>query len=199
MRHIVSVLVLLLVASFAYAAPDRTGKFDAGFNVSGIIPTEDGADNSVYVGGNLAYGLNEWLAVGFEAGFSEIETESADNVALGDLNALPVMGDVIFRLPTESPVQPYGVVGLGVIFFDFDESRTLQSLGLKVDVDDAFAVKTGIGIDWFVNDSWALNLEGSYVFSEADAELLVLGTSLATDSIDTDYWMIGGGVKYLFN
>ena len=58
--------VLMFVGSLAYAAPDRTGKWDVGVDVSGAIPTDNDIDAGVQVSGSVDYGVSQWLALGFE-------------------------------------------------------------------------------------------------------------------------------------
>lgn len=197
------VLALLLAPLAVYAAPDRTGKWDVGVNVSGLLPDESDADNTVFVGGSLAYGLTEWLAVGAEIGWAETEIEERLSTGVivnyGDLSTIPVLADLILRVPLkDSSFVPYGKVGLGAAFYDFDESALLTTNGISVDVDTSFAAKLGIGLDWFLNDDWVLNLEASHTFADADATYRTTSGVSATGEVDTDYWLIGGGLKYVF-
>jgi hypothetical protein len=187
-------LIALCVSNNAYAAmtSDRVGKWDIGVNVSGAIPTDSDVDSAAYVGGSLSYGVQDWLALGAEAGWAQFG-ESAPGINL-DENAVPIFGDIIFRYPTSSEWKPYAIIGLGVIVWNIDSNIS----GLNVDVDTAFAAKFGGGVDYFMNDNWALNFEFSYVTSSADATATFNGAT-ATASGDTDYWMVGGGVKYLFS
>ncbi len=189
-----ALLALIVCASAAYAAPDRTGKFDMGVNVSGAIPDDDSVDGTAYVGGSLAYGVTNWLALGAEAGWAQFD-ESDAGITLEE-TAVPIMGDIILRVPMESQFQPYAIVGLGAIVWNVDHNVP----NLDVEVDTAFAAKFGGGFDWFINDNWILNFEGSYVTSDADltARNTVTGASV-TVSGETDYWMVGGGLKYLFS
>ncbi len=188
-------MFVVLTAQYAYAAPDRAGKMDIGLNVSGVIPDADEVDGTVYVGGTAAYGVTNWLALGVESGWAQFD-ESDSGIELEE-TAIPLLGDIIVRVPLEeSPVQPYAIVGLGVIFWDVDDNVA----NLEADVDTAFAAKFGIGLDWFINSNWILNFEGSYLTSDADVTVrnTTTGASVSGEG-QTDYWMIGGGLKYLFS
>ncbi len=187
-------LALMISATAAFAVPDRTGKWDVGVNVSGAIPDDDTVDGTVYVGGSLAYGVTNWLALGFESGWMQFD-ENDSGIELEE-TAVPILGDIILRVPMESQIQPYGIVGLGAIVWNVDDNVA----NVEADVDTAFAAKFGGGIDWFINDNWILNFEGSYVTSDADATVrnTVTGASISVDG-ETDYWMVGGGLKYLFS
>lgn len=184
-------MLAAVFASSAYAAPNRTHKLDVGVNVSGAIPDDSEVDGTVYVGGSASYGLCEWFAIGVSSGWAEFE-ESEGPFSF-DETAIPLFGDLIFRIPMDNQIQPYGVIGLGVIFWNVDTNIP----GLNVDVDDAFAAKFGGGVDWFVNDNWIVNFEFAYVTSDADATATFNGAS-ATANGETDFWMVGGGLKYLF-
>ena len=187
-------LAALCATSNAYAAftGDRVGKWDIGVNVSGAIPTDGDVDSAAYIGGSLSYGVQEWFALGFEAGWAGFgESDAGINV---DEDAVPIFGDLIFRFPTSSEWKPYAIVGLGVIVWNVDSNIP----GLDLEIDTAFAAKFGGGVDYFVNDNWALNFEFSYVTSDADATATLNGTSVSASG-STDYWMVGGGLKYLFS
>lgn len=190
------VLCLAIISTASFAAPSRLGKLEGGVNVSGILPDED-IDDTTYVGGTLNYGLYEWLAIGGEVGWSDSNID-IDGINLGDLSAVPVLANAIFRFQNESQVVPYGKVGAGVIFFNFDESSLLNTLNIDIDVDDAFAIKIAGGFDWFLNDNTAVNFEIGYLFSEADISGSLAGTSLGNDKINTDHLIIGGGLKFIF-
>lgn len=207
------VFAALLVSTSAFAVPNRVGKSEIGINVSALEPSLDDADTSVFIGGNYAYGVNEWLAIGVESGWAESDVDPDDTVSV-----VPLLADIIFRVPmtAEQPIAPYGVVGLGVNFWDYSVgsgtiaalNSALASIGsatrvtsLTVDPDPTFAAKIGGGFDWFINEHWAVNFEASYTISDFEGDTSVSSTGGAFPiSIDEDgdYWMVGGGLKYQF-
>ncbi len=186
--------LFLLAAQCAFAASDRVGKTDIGFNASGAIPTDGNIDNAVYLGGSISEGVTDWIALGFEGGWAGFsESDSGIDV---DENAFPMFGDIIVRIPNQNDWKPYGVVGLGAIFWDVKSNVS----NVDVKIDTGFAAKFGGGVDWFVNENWMVNFEASYVISNSNvsATNTTTGASITVDS-DTDYWMVGGGIKYLFS
>jgi opacity protein-like surface antigen len=211
MRKLILTLAMLALATAAvYAAPDRTGKIDVGVNVSGAISTDNDIQSTAYVGGNIAYGINKWVAIGFEGGRQK---HGSDNVSDGgttifgpDFAAIPLFGDIIVRMPIENQqVTPYGIIGLGTVLWDVD-SASFNSAGVggtvETKVGSSIAVKVGGGFDWFINDNWVVNFESAYVFDRPDvtATASINGISAsAIDQVKLDYWTIGGGVKYLFD
>lgn len=204
-------LMFVLFGSVAYASPDRGGRLDVGVNFSAVFPqdeanppTEIGEnDDSWHVGGTLAYGLNQWLAIGVESGWFETDIND-DTRALGfeDFGTstnIPLFGDVIVRVPIQDqPINPYFVLGLGMIFRDFEESDHITAIGYQLEVDSSFAVKLGGGFDWFFNEHWALNFEAAYVISDTSTTSTAFGVSSTLDNVNADYWTIGGGLKFLF-
>lgn len=209
MRKYVLVMIgfLVLSSAQAYAAPDRVGKFDAGISIAGAISTDSDINSAFFIGGNIAYGINQWVAIGFSGGWQEHGTDDA--TILGetfpgpDISGVPLFGDIIIRIPIEDqPFTPYGIVGIGTVLWDADESISSPSAILvQTEIKDAIAVKVGGGIDWFVNESWIVNFEAYYVFSQPDAEITVSVPGFSateSDELDLDYWTVGGGIKYLF-
>src|SRR3989338_284429 len=99
------ILAFLMMPITVYAAPDRTGKLDAGVNVSGAIQTDSDLDSTIYVGGTLAYGVSPWLALGVESGWmesgAELDLGNGLKVEAGDLTGIPLFGDIIVRVPIE--------------------------------------------------------------------------------------------------
>ena len=209
MKRIGLALILGMVfstAAFAYNAPDRTGKFDAGFNVSGVFPNEDSASDTAYVGGSLDYGINPEWALGFQAGWASMGMK-AHNVAgnvisVGDADVIPILANLTYRIPVSSnPVSPYVTYGLGGVIAKHSGNRDLDTNQLSATGSDGFAMKFAGGVDWFVNDSgnWILNLEGGYMWTDASLDIHRFSDGSQVDSKDLDYWYIGGGVKYLFS
>jgi opacity protein-like surface antigen len=169
-----------------WAAPTRMGQWDAGVNVSAALSGESDIDDTAFIGGNLSYGVTDWIGLGGEVGWHDRDTHD------DDLSAVPILFDVLVRVPTpDQPVVPYGIVGLGAIVWDYDRDD-FSVTDLDDDVDSSFAVKAGGGVDYFLNEDWIVNGEVSYVFTDEDIE--VTGGSRS----DLDYWLVGGGLKYLF-
>ena len=197
-KGIVMMFAALLCAPAVFAAPEEmTGKTD--LTVDGFADiykdsSQDAALNLMY---RLAYNVNDNFAVGVESGYYFDSKSSIGGINLGDLNGIPLFGDLIVRFPNQSSVEPYGVLALGAIFWNFDESSLVKSAGVTASVDTGFAAKLAGGVDWFMNDHWAVNVEGGYIFSNATATVSGGGASIS-DKSDMDHWVVGGGLKYVF-
>lgn len=161
---------------------DRTGRNDFGIQVAGALDG-DNVDDSLYLGAAFSHGVNPWLGLGIEGGWQETDFDITDD---NDLSIVTVFGDIILRghVP-DWALQPYGVVGLGVLAAYTDTTS---------DNDDeyAFAAKFGVGLDWFINANWILNFEVAYIATGAEIDA---GT---TDTSNLDQWRIGAGLKYAF-
>ena len=195
--------ILFMSSTCVFAMSDRAGKVDVGFEIGGLLADSGSLDDGAYFGGSVAYGVNDWFALGVEGGYEDAGTNFVIGSTTHDakISRIPLFVDLIFRCNrfTDSNFIPYGVVGLGALFTDVHGFGTLTSANLKLDVDNSFAAKFGLGVDWFINDRWILNFEASYVWASGDANVKNLSNGETVDSANMDYWMIGGGAKYLFD
>ncbi len=204
MRTAAMIVGALLVSStFALAMPDRTEKTDIGFQIGGLIPDSNQMNSEMYIGGSASYGITDWFALGIETGYGDARNKFAVGPTQYNthLSHIPLFFDMIFRYTkmTDYNVVPYGVFGLGGVFFDVHGQGTLNDANLKLDVSNSFAIKLGAGADWFFNENWALNFEASYVWVDDDAKIRDLGTGNAVDTAGLDYWTVEGAIKYVFD
>ena len=157
---------------------------DVGVSVSGAMSGEDFVDNNALYTGSVSYGINDWLALGAEAGWWDSSFHD------DDLTAVPIFADIILRVPNPSMVEPYGILGLGSVIWNVDDTA---GNSLQDDVNASFAAKLGGGVDVFLNNNWAVFGEVAYVFSNDDLQRVS-----DPDQTDLDYWTAGGGLKFVF-
>lgn len=160
---------------------NRAGRNQIGLDLAGAIVDKDISD-ALYVGGDWSYGVNDWFAIGAEAGWEGTDFDFGDE----DLDIVTVFGDLIARgsVPGWAAV-PYGVIGFGVLHASSDVEN--------FDSDDtSFAMKFGAGLDWFLTRNWLLNFEVAYIATGGDLP----ASNGVTE--DLDHWRIGGGLKYAF-
>ena len=188
-----------------YAAPDHTGQWDMGIKVGGILPSNAGGGNTGFLGGEFAYGINEWAAAGLSTGWTDAKL-SVDNgrgakINGGKFGALPIFADLIFRVPTPihyDYLSPYAVLGLGTLITRNLTTQDLAGNNLASHLEHSIAFKLGAGLDWFMNSNWIMNFEMNYVFSGVKVDIINNSTHAAVDSTDLDHFYIGVGAKYLF-
>lgn len=172
----------------AYATPvnpayDRNGRNDFGFQAGGALTNDGAVDDSLYAGLQASRGLNSWLALGIEGGWQEADFDLTNDE---DLTMITVFGDIIGRLNLpDSPLVPYGVVGLGALHAYADTTS-------DNDDETAFAAKLGGGVDLFLSPNWIVNFEAAYIATGADIQ----GDSGLTE--DLDHWRAVAGLKYAF-
>ena len=189
-------LALVFVLSLVFALPVSAGVTLDNVNVvarSGFgFPSEDlvDIDNGSVVEGAVLYEVNKNVSAGVQFGWEEYDVE-----LLGDATLLPLLGIVEVRPNGEREVQPYAKAGIGVTFVDFDNSALLKAFGAPgIDVDDAFTVEVGGGIDVAISENVALNFEATYSWAESDAQF---GSGPAVD-VDLDRAKVLAGLRYSF-
>ncbi len=192
-------VLFLSGANFVFAREVENGKWEVSLQSGGVFPKDDDIDSTLYIGGRAIQEFNKYLGVGVESGWMSWE-DSTNGVHYGDIRAFPLLADVVLKYPipaTENTVVPYAIAGVGVVFWDYDEDDILTRNGITVDSDTTFAARLGGGIDYFVNDQWAVFVEGSYLFSEYEADIKAAGLVIA-GTVDTDAAFVTGGIKYRF-
>ena len=205
-KYWIIALAALCVTSTTWAspAPDREGVADVGLHIWGILPSDSAIDTNVYVGGSVAYGINPNWALGLESGYFQTNADlniAVANVSgdIGDLQGVPLFFDIIYRhTASGGPVTPYTVLGLGAVFWRFDENTTVREANSGVDADPSFAAKLGLGVDWFLTDNVIFNFEGSYVWTPEEITT-DNNTGTTVDKSDLNYFTLGGGIKYAFS
>lgn len=201
MRKLMVLCLGLVVGCFAGSAlaEDLAGRFSVGVVGGGVYPKDSETDSSFYAGGQSTYGINEYIAVGGEVGYSSWGVEEG-GIDYGEVRAVPLLADLYLRYPIEvgkNKLVPYVVGGLGVVFYDYKESSFLKQYGVTVNIDPSFALKLGGGIEYFLTKNIALGAEGSYIWSEADVSVSGAG-AVASSSTDTNALIVAAGVKYYF-
>lgn len=192
-------LAMVCAGSVVCAEEDLTGKLSVGVASGGIFFEDEDLDGTWYIGGNAAYGVHKYLAVGAESGYFSTEDEE-DGIEYGDLRAVLLLADLYLRYPVElagKTVMPYAIGGIGIIFWDYEESSLVEDAGMSLDLDPELGIKAGAGCDYFLTENIALNIESSYVWSDADATIGAFG-AYQEETVEMDYWSVNGGLKYYF-
>ena len=180
------VALCISASSFAYAAgqgeslaPDRVGKWDLGLGIAAGM--NDSVDDAAFFYGQISYGVTPYIGLGVEAGWQEADGATGESIGV-----VPVMADIIIRVPTVSEaIVPYGILGLG-------GAGVYATLDNRDDKDDtAFAWKLGAGADYFINQNWIFNFEFAYWSADVNLPTTSVGDEF-------DWWTVGISLKYVF-
>jgi outer membrane protein W len=104
-------------------------------------------------------------------------------------------------------IVPYASLGGGYYFLEIDEKSELRALwassGVAIDleIDDAFFAHVGGGVDIFVTDHIALNIDAKFAWAQADIdETRITATTSQTlgGTMDLNGAFFGAGFKFFF-
>jgi opacity protein-like surface antigen len=152
--------------------------------------TEPIANNQVEFNPGFRFGigfggeLTDWLAAELQSGFhyNSIDTISGATSSSGNLYQVPIMANVIFKLPNKSRFVPRAGAGVGTYWEVLDASNlTLGSTTLSGTENTwTFGYQAFAGVAYFFREDMSLGL--NYHYGVAD------GPSWSTGS--------GGNVKF---
>jgi hypothetical protein len=174
--------LLVALAIVAWGAPSLLGQAD----------TDTSAEFSAY--GGAAFGIGSHAAVGggsaivtpyvifmLDVGFMPFGnntlrnyhgTVAAQNSRLYDFSVVSHI-----RIPLRSPIEPYGIVGGGLLHNTYDSTvRNAGVVTVSRKTDDNFGFHTGGGLRYYVRSNWGVRAEyrvtiSNQVFSRVFAGL----------------------------
>ena len=208
------VAALMLVVSQVSFAQDMEGRLGLGARVSYVNFTDDDytvygvkvdvePDESIMYGVNLTYFIQNYLSLELSVDYTETDVDlkalglSGD---AGDFESIPVLLSLRAHLDTNTKVSPYLLVGVGYFFNDIDQNdSTIEFIygpGADVDLDDSFGFHVGGGVEVFVSENVAVNLDLKYICTEVEADVNVAG--FTDEDLDMDSFVAGLGIKYYF-
>ncbi len=215
----VLVLVFFLSSSLAYAE-DMAGKFGVGANwfyylsnndewnvldVFGVddIENEETAEvfnlHASYCLPDITDPVNLNVVLDYERISRDLTIDENIVVSddLGELTMNPVMLTLQVRLSKVDKFTPYFGVGVGYSFNSFSEGDFSDDVEVDTDVDDSFCFKVPLGMDIYIINDLALNLEVKYFYTkpriEGDFDIFD-----DEDEIDQSTFAFGTGVNYYF-
>lgn len=133
----------------------RYGEFDARWNVHDLW------------GFSLGANLDRHWSVELASDIFQEFLDDGGPSKVGEESVITLMPQVRYRLPLgRRRLVPYVIGGAGPAFLQFND-RTRAAAGLKISADGTVpAVALGGGLDYYVMDNVALNLEGKYLWVE---------------------------------
>ncbi len=146
------------------------------------------------------YHVNEFFSL--EALFDyvpdfETENESATLRDKGELDIMTFMVAAKFAWPGR--IQPFGVIGAGVMHADWERDVSLPAPGGTVsDAHTQACAKMGIGVDFFATDSISVGIEGTTIFNFGSTEFDLDESGNQKAELGLRYFGITSGVAYHF-
>ena len=208
------VCTLMLLVSQVSFAQDMKGRLGIGARVSYVDFSDDDytvygvevdvePDEDIMYEGNLTYFIQDYLSLELSVGYTETDVDF-DALGLeidaGEFETIPVLLSLRAHLSTNTKVSPYLLFGIGYFFNDFDQNdpviEFIYGPGADVDVDDSFGFHVGGGVEVFVSENIALNLDLKYIWTEVEADVNVAG--FKDEDIDMDSFVAGLGIKFYF-
>jgi outer membrane protein len=210
------IVALLLVFGQVGFAQDMKGKFGIGARVgyvnysgddldlSGFDMDVDFDDAAMY-GGNLVYYLHNYFSLELSGDYVKTDTEIKGSglspTNIGELKQIPIILNGRFHFSTNQKISPYLSAGIGYYINDFDLSDSLSSVlpsGSELDPDDSIGFNLGGGIQFLLNEHFALDLDLKYIWNKTDFEAKAPGYEKEEFSVDLDNFYVGIGLKYYF-
>jgi len=205
------VAALVLVFGQVGFAQDMKGKFGIGarigyVNYAGDDYEESGStidvdfDAAAMYGGNLVYYIHRYFSLELSADYVKTDTEvkgsDISSTNIGELKQVPIILNGRFHFSTNQKISPYLSAGIGYYLNDFDLSDS--SAGDEICPDDSFGFNLGGGVQYLLNEHFAIDLDLKYIWNKTDFELNAPGDPTEEISVDLDNFYVGIGLKYYF-
>jgi len=206
-----SVTLLLFSSNFGFAQP--LGKWGIGGRISYYAPDEFRAegdtwdpDEGVLLEGNISYFVNNWFSLELGAGYTRSDVDLKDgktglSIDFGELEQIPILltGRLHYWF-SNSKITLYAGGGVGYYINDFELSGSVSAEFpvSTLDADDSFGFHVNGGMESFLTDKVALDLDLKYVWNEADFTQTDPGEAPESAEIDLDAFVVGVSIKYFF-
>ncbi len=186
----------------------QTKKLGIGINGGYAIFSDDQLDGGVSVGLSVLYNFTKALRVELKGSYEKSAAEySADGLYGGDLTSTALMLSLQYQFELSPKFKPYLGAGVGYYLNSFvvDDGLTWITLGFNIEdeVDSVVGFHFGLGADFFLNPSFALNLDARYCIASLKGTYTITGiTSGISNSGDIEgdlnHIVVGAGIKYMF-
>lgn len=120
-----------------------------------------------------------------------VVNSAAGNLNLGDVWLLPPTLTMQYHFNPEGKIRPYAGAGINYTFF---YNADPVDVG-RVTYDNGFGYALQTGLDYGIDEHWAINVDVKKVYLNVDANV-ANGTAIA--DVDLDPWIFGLGVAYRF-
>ena len=215
------VTTFVLIFSQTGFAQDMKGKFGLGARLSYVnfegddynylgYEIDADFDNALMYGGNVTYFVHRYFSFELSADYVEPDVDLKIRipgeltrivVGVGDFEQHPILLTARTHFSTNPKVNPYVGVGIGYYLNDFDSSDFVNSVmppGGKIDVDNSIGFHINTGVEIFLDEHFAFNLEMKYLWNKTDLKFKAPGYWTEEVSIDLNTFVTGVGFKYYF-
>jgi len=190
------------LAALALAQPAQAGvldNFQIKVGVSAISPDESGDPIPVSISDEVVpslqieYFFSDHVSAELLCCVATHDvTASGGAVDLGQVTHFPPTVTLKYRWTNFGRVEPY--VGAGVNFTSFIDSE--PPAGRHVDYDSSVGPALQAGVDYRLDDHWALNFDVRRIWINTD--VTISGDISATDEVDIDPWVVSTAIAYRF-
>jgi opacity protein-like surface antigen len=160
-------------------------------------------DDAIMFGVNLTFALNRFVSMELSVDYVETDVElSALGLSgdAGEVTSIPVLLSIRANLTDHPTFRPYLTVGGGIFFNDIDSNPNTAEFiygpGAEFDVDNSFAFHAGGGIEVFLSENIAFNLDCKYIWTEIEGSVNIAGFS--DEDFEFNPFVAGAGLKYYF-
>jgi outer membrane protein W len=123
---------------------------------------------------NLKIGNNFMIEI--DSGNWKSQVKEKNNLYPGELSVTPILVSGIFIYPIKDSLYPYFSIGFGYYFNHFqisEEIITIPEIKINQDIEDSFGFQTGLGIDYIIASTLALNLDVKYCWISPKGETII--------------------------
>lgn len=195
-------------------AQDMEGKFGVGARAAYVDYSNDhyvvgGArtkvepDDSGMYGVNLTYFVHRYASFELSAYHTETDVELrrlGSSGTAGELTQIPVLLTARMHFSTNPKVNPYIGAGVGYYWNDFDTNRAeaagIYGQPVDLEVDDTYGFHVNAGIEVFVIDNLAINVDIKHIWTDVELEVNIPGST--DEDLNINAFVTGVGLKYYF-
>lgn len=158
-------IVLIFVIGFGFAFFSNLGfckeiknRWSAGLDFAYVRPEDADYKESTNLLGraSLGYGLGNNKALELEAGVFRLKSKQESKTTVYTL-----LTNLELRSDKFGKFVPYLLGGIGAAFFSYDDLHPTE----QKDKTWSPAWKAGVGMEYFLNKYWAVNLEGAHFYA----------------------------------
>lgn len=223
--------LIILFSTVTAHAKDMSNKIGFGVNWFYYLPSEadfdgDTLDNEgtplafnihvLYCLPQVTDALNVALGLDWEYISRDIVAEDSGNFSddIGTITMMPLMVNAQVRFANLGKITPYIGFGLGVSFNSVTKGEWADegeeylenrfpgyNFDVDYDIDHSFAFKVPIGVDVFITDNIALNMEAKYFYTRPDTEITIKGPGYSnntSDETNQSTFAFGTGMSFYF-